>query len=254
DLLPAARARLHQRVAAALEARAVADHADAPLGELAAHYARAAPLGTAAQAGEGSVPAAEPAAGFFAHGDAIAPYERAPAAPPPPAPEERRRRQIHRALGGVAVRAARYPQARQAFEQAARRARALGDRDSFVLAALSFAEASPPTGAPNPGLIALLQEALEAVGEADGFSRALTLAMLGQALYFSELDRSQALPAEALATARRVGDPVALSLALLYRQVALSGPGDVEERLAMVEEALTVAGSLGFEPALHHGE
>src|SRR5262249_57514720 len=98
------------------------------------------------------------------------------------------------------------------FEQGGGRARALGDKDSFVLAALSFADASPPTGAPNPTVIALLQEALEGVGEADGFSRALTLAMLGQALYFSELDRSQALTAEALATARRPGDPVALSL------------------------------------------
>jgi tetratricopeptide (TPR) repeat protein len=254
DLLPATRARLHQRVAAALEARAVADHADAPLAELAAHYARAAPLGTAAQAVEWSVRAAEQAAGLFAYGDAIAHYERALAALALLAPDERRRLQIQLALGEVAVRAARYPQARQAFEQAARRARALGDKDSFVLAALSFAEASPPTGAPNPAVIALLQEALEAVGEADGFSRALTQAMLGQALYFSELERSQALSAEALATARRTGNPVALSLALLYRQVALSGPGDVEERLAMVEEALTVAGSLGFEPALHHGE
>jgi AAA ATPase domain len=254
DLLPAARARFHQRVAAALEARAAAEHADAPLAELAAHYARAAPLGTAAQAVEWCVRAAEQAAGLFAYGDAIAHYERALAALALLAPDERRRLQLHLALGEVAVRAARYPQARQAFEQAARRARALGDKDSFVLAALSFAEASPPTGASNPALIALLQEALVAVGEADGFSRALTLAMLGQALYFSELDRSQALSAEALATARRTGDPVALSLALLYRQVALSGPGDVEERLAMVDEARTVAGSIGFEPALHHGE
>jgi tetratricopeptide (TPR) repeat protein len=254
DLLAVARARLHQRVAAALEARAVADHVDAPLDELAAHYARAAPLGTAAQAVEWSVRAAEQAAGLFAYGDAIAHYERALAALALLAPDERKRLQIHLALGEVAVRAARYPQARQAFEQAARRARALGDKDSFVLAALSFADASPPTGAPNPTVIALLQEALEAVGEVDGFSRALTLAMLGQALYFSELDPSQALTAEALATARRTGDPFALSLALLYRQVALSGPGDVEERLAMVEEALAVAGSLGFEPALHHGE
>src|SRR5262245_20018365 len=221
DLLPAARARLHQRVAAALDARAVADHADAPLAELAAHYARAAPLGTAAQAVEWSVKAAEQAAGLFAYGDAIAHYERALAALALLAPDERKRLQIHLALGEVAVRAARYPQARQAFEQAARRARALGDKDSFVLAALSFADASPPTGAPNPTVIALLQEALEGVGEADGFSRALTLAMLGQALYFSELDRSQDLTAEALATARRTGDPVALSLALLYRQVAL---------------------------------
>ena len=70
------------------------------------------------------------------------------------------------------------------------------------------------------------------MGAADSFSRALALAMLGQALYFSDLARSESLNAEALATARRTEDPVALSLALLYRQVALSGPGGVAERLA----------------------
>ena len=254
DLLPAARARFHRDVATALEARAAADHADAPLAELAAHYARAAPLGTAAQAVEWSLRAAEQATALFAYGDAIAHYERALAALALLAPDEQRRLQIYLALGGAAVRAARYPQARQAFDQAARHARALGDKDSFVLAALSFAEASPPSGTPDPAVIALLEEALVAVGEADSFSRALALAMLGQALYFSDLERSETLSAKALATARRTEDPVAVSLALLYRQVALSGPGDVEERLALVEEARSIAGSIGFEPALHHGE
>ena len=56
--------------------------------------------------------------------------------------------------------------------------------------------------------------------------------MLGQALYFSDLARSESLSAEALAMARRTGDPVALSLTLLYRQVALSGPGGGAERPA----------------------
>jgi tetratricopeptide (TPR) repeat protein len=253
ELLPAARARLHQRVAEALEAHH-ADRADAPLGELAAHYARAAPLGTAAKAVECSVRAAEQAVALYAYGDAMSHYERALAALALLAPDERKRLEICLALGDVAVRAARYPQARQAFDQAARRARTLDDKHAFVFAALSYAEASPPSGAPDAAVIALLEEALAAVGEADSFSRALALAMLGQALYFSDLARSAALSAEALATARRTGDPVALSLALLYRQVVLSGPGDVGERLVLVEEALGVAERIGFEPALHHGQ
>ncbi len=253
DLLPAARARLHQRVAEALEVRC-ADRADPPLAELAAHYARAAPLGTAAKAVECSLRAAEQATALFAFGDAIAHYERALAALSLQAPDERKRLEVCLALGAVAVRAGRYPQARQAFDQAARRARALDDKDAFVLAALSFAEASPPSGAHDATLIGLLEEALVTVGEADSFARALALAMLAQALYFSNLDRSESLSAEALATARRIENPVALSLALLYRQVVLSGPGEVAERLALVEEARTVAESIGFEPALHHGQ
>src|SRR5262249_58558675 len=94
------------------------------------------------------------------------------------------------------------------------------------------AEASPPSGAPDTAVIALLEEALTAVGDEDSFARSLALAMLGQALYFSDLARGESLSAEALAMARRTGDPVALSLTLLYRQVALSGPGGVAERLA----------------------
>src|SRR5262249_56243103 len=105
-----------------------------------------------------------------------------------------------------------------------RRARALDDKQSFVLAALSFAEASPPSGAPDTAVIALLEEALTAVGDEDGFARALALAMLGQALYFSDLARSESLSAEALAMARRTGDPLALSLTLLSPHLPLSRP------------------------------
>jgi hypothetical protein len=219
--------------------------------ELAAHYTRAAPLGTAAKAVECSLRAAEQASAILAYGDAMAHYERALAALALQAPDERKRLEVCLALGGAAVRAARYPQARQA-DQAARRARALADKDAFVLAALSSAEASPPSGAPDAMVIQLLEEALTALGGADSFYRAIGLAMLGQALYFSDLARSESLSIEAVATARRLGDPVALSLVLLYRQVALSGPGEVAERLALIEEAHGVAERIGFEPALHH--
>ena len=128
DLMPAARARLHQRIAEALEAQC-ADRADPPLAALAAHYARAAPLGFAAKAVEFSLRAAEHATAVFAYGDAIGHYERALAALALEAPDERRRLDVYLALGDAAVRAARYPTARQAFDQAARRARALGDQD-----------------------------------------------------------------------------------------------------------------------------
>ena len=90
DLLPAARARLHQRVAEALEALH-ADRADPPLAELAAHYARAAPLGTAAKAVDCSMRAAQQAAAILAYGDAMAHYERALAALALQAPDERKR-------------------------------------------------------------------------------------------------------------------------------------------------------------------
>jgi tetratricopeptide (TPR) repeat protein len=253
DLLPASRARLHHRVATALETH-WGERADPPLGELAAHYVRAAPLGTAAKAVDCSLRAAAQAAALLAHGDAIAHYERALAALALQAPDERKRLEVCLALGAAAVRAGRYPEARRAFEQAARRARGLDDKQAFVLAALSYAEATPPSGGPNPTVIALLEEALAALGGQDGPMRVIALAMLAQALYFVDLDRSRAASAEALAMAQRSGDAMSLALALLYRQVAVSGPGDVAARLSMVEQACGAAERVGYEPALHHGQ
>ena len=253
ELMPAARARLHQRVAEALEAQ-YADRADPPLAALAAHYARAAPLGFAAKAVEFSLRAAEHATALFAYGDAMGHYDRALAALALEAPDERRRLDVYLALGDAAVRAARYSRARQAFDQAARRARALGDSHMLVFAALRFAEASPVSGMPDPAVIALLEEARATVGDEDSPARAFVLAMLAQALYFTtSLERSEAASAEALATARRIGDPIALALALLCRQVVLSGPAALSERIALVEEARAVAESVGFEEGVHHG-
>src|SRR4030095_1672492 len=120
-------ARRHHGVGEAREVHS-AGRVDPPLAELAAHYTRAAPLGTAAKAVECSLRAAEQAAALFAYGDAIAHYERALAALTLQAPDERKRLEVCLALGNVAVRAARYPLARQAFDQPARRARAPDDQ------------------------------------------------------------------------------------------------------------------------------
>src|SRR5262249_33259034 len=125
DLLPAARAHLHRRVAEAREAHH-ATLADAPLGELAAHYARAAPLGTAAKAVECSVRAAEQATALFAYGDAILHYERALAALALLAPDERKRLEICLPLGSVAGRGALPQGARGVGPGGGRRARARG--------------------------------------------------------------------------------------------------------------------------------
>src|SRR5262249_20241099 len=189
ELLPAARARLHQRIAVALEALHPTD-SDPPLTELARHYARAAPLGTAAKAVEFAVRAGEQAAAVGAYADAMAHYERALAGLALQAPDERRRLRVWLGLGDAAWRAGRNLRARQAFEEAARRARALGDQITFVLAVMRFAQASPLSGAPDPVSVALLEAALDAVGDVGGAPRALLLALLAQALYFSpERDR-----------------------------------------------------------------
>ncbi len=251
ELLPAARARLHQRVAVALEALRGAD-SDPPLTELARHHCRAAPLGMAAKAVEYAVRAAEQAATVGAYDDAMAHYERALAALALQAPDERRRLQVWLGLGDVAWRAGRNLRARQAFEEAARRARALGDQMTFAVAVMRFAQASPLSGAPDPVSVSLLETALTALGDVRGSPRALLLALLAQALYFSpERERCLATAVEALDLARRGQDPVALATALLSRQLLLVGPGTPSERLALADESRTAAETVGFEEAIH---
>ena len=74
-------------------------------------------------------------------------------------------------------------------------------------------------GTVDEPLIALLEEALEAVGEEDSPLRSQLLSGLAQELYWVDAaGRSNELGLEALEMARRVGDPQSLALALIRRQ------------------------------------
>jgi tetratricopeptide (TPR) repeat protein len=250
DLLPVTRAGIHHRVATALEAAHGAE--DAALGALAFHYFHAAPLGVAAKAFEFSMRAADVASRLLAHGDAMAHYERALAALSFEPPDDRRRAGVSQALGLAAWLAGHNPKARDHYRIAARCARTVDDRHGLVFAAMGHARASPPSGAPDPASVALLEEALAAVPAEDGAARAMLLAMLGRALYFSpELARCHAVTAEAVEMARRVGDRTALTVALLCRQLALLGPGAVEERVALADESLRLASEPGVDLGTH---
>jgi len=241
DLLPAARVDLHRRVAEALEAAHGAGD-DAPLDALAFHYFHAAPAGSAGRAFDFSMRAARQAERLLAHGDAMAHYERALAALSLQGADDRRRFAVCMHLGDAAWRAGHNPKARDHYRAAARCARTLGDREGLFAAAIGHGNASPPSGAPDPASVALLEEALAHVGDADSPPRAVLLGALGRALYFSpELARCKAITAEAVDIARRVGDSAALTVALLCRQIALLGPGGVDERAALAEESHRLA-------------
>ena len=254
DLLPAARAQLHRRVAAALETDHGSDADDASLDALAIHYFHAAPLGAAEKAFEYSMRAGRAATKLAAYGDAMAHYERALSALALQPPDERRRLTAAMAHGLAAWRAGHNPKARDSYRVAARCARALGDGERFVLAATLHAQASPPSGAPDATVIALLEEALTVVGEVDSAGRATVLALLPRALYFtSALDRCRALSREAVEMARRVGDPLALVVAVLGRQLVLLGPGSTDERMAFVDESHRIATEHGMDAMVHNG-
>jgi tetratricopeptide (TPR) repeat protein len=76
--------------------------------------------------------------------------------------------------------------------------------------------------------------------------RARLLARLAMELYFAGAGELRAeLVDEAVAIARRLGDPATLAYALNARYAALWGPANVEERLAIADEVIELARRAG---------
>jgi tetratricopeptide (TPR) repeat protein len=101
-------------------------------------------------------------------------------------------------------------------------------------------------GTEEPDLIELLDEALHALGDGDSPRRARLLGRLGMAVVFSDqYDRADGLSREAVAIARRLGDPVTLAFALGERCHAIWGPDNPEERLELTGEILELARQAG---------
>jgi tetratricopeptide (TPR) repeat protein len=97
-------------------------------------------------------------------------------------------------------------------------------------------------------LVGLLEEAMDAVGDSDPALRARLVARLAIELSFSEArERRAELSGEAVALARKVGDPRGLGFALIARHWSLWGPGNVQERLEAANELLAMADSAGDE-------
>ena len=95
----------------------------------------------------------------------------------------------------------------------------------------------------RPQLVALLEEALERLGEDDSGARARVLAGLADALHFREPpERVQAYSREAVAMARRLGDDDALAVALAGLHGALLHTAYLEERLPIGLELLALVG------------
>ncbi len=125
--------------------------------------------------------------------------------------------------------------------QAADLARRLGRADLLARAALGYrgpAEMGTPS---DPPTIALLDEALAAVGDTFPVLRARLLSrMVGTPPYSDSMATRARLSEEALALARPSGDPVAMRDALSARLWASLGPDAIDERLAVGRELLAL--------------
>ena len=149
------------------------------------------------------------------------------------------------ALGEAALAAGDPERARAAFAEATELARQTGRAELLATAALGLA--GGPGGFEidlrDPDRVAVLTEALAAQPDGDSTARAALLGRLSLALAFSgdAAEQREALSAEAVAMARRLGDPGVLGAALAARCDAISGPDHVAERRAAAAEIIELA-------------
>ena len=247
ELSSARRVTLHRRVAEALET-VHAGHLDQHLQVLAHHHVRAAVGGAPnSKAISFTRRAGDRALVQLAHQDAARFYQQAI--------DLLETSQGHDSGGerldllirlGEAQRRAGDPLHRDTLIAACRLARDRGDAEALATAALSNNRGMfAVIGAVDEDRAAMLEAALEAQGPAETTLRARLLANLAvEVVYGKDRDRRQLLSAEALATARRLGEPQTLAHVLLARIVAIWGPDTVEERLLASEELLAVATTL----------
>ena len=241
EISPAQRAVMHERIALALEEL----HGDDPgrLGELAHHFL-AAPGADPEKAIGYAERAAEQAMEQFAYEEAAEVYERAfEVLDLAEEPDQRRRLALALALGGAEASASQVSDARRAFGQAAECARALGDADGLVGAAIGIAMLSD-AGKVDRRLVALIDEALEAIGTEPSAARAALLSAKSQELYWVDAQgQSKPLVEEAIEIARRVDAPKTLAAAL-NRQIFIPfGPDSANERRQVADEMIELGES-----------
>jgi class 3 adenylate cyclase/tetratricopeptide (TPR) repeat protein len=135
-------------------------------------------------------------------------------------------------------------QARQAFEEAGRLARKLGDGDKLARAALGRA-GTPSENEVDQTLVGVLDDALSAGGPQDIQTRAKMLARLGSELKWNRDERAHSVTAEALELAKKSGDTLTRIYVLYWGSVATWSVDNLEERISNLTEAVDLAEGIG---------
>lgn len=236
-LSPTSRARCHLALA-----RALATDGRTPHTVLAHHFAAAVPLEPPSTAVGHARLAAARFLQSVSYDDAVAVLDTALAVVDD---DEARTdllvdRSVAAALSGSGREAAR------ASLEAAAIARRLDDHPRLLAAARAMAEATWRSTLHGGPAVDLLHEAL--AGETDGATRAALLGGLSAALALSGRDdESGAVGRDAVALARRVGDPRGLVEAIHNSGYASMAPGTVRAQLALAREGVDLARALGDE-------
>ncbi len=239
------RVRLHHRIGIALEE--IAPRFATNPAELAHHFFESRHLDREGKAIDYAQRAGEDAAAMLSFQQAAGHYRRAlNALEAQRAPDAARRCALLLGLGNAEARSGQ-PGARQTFARAAALARREVGPHELAEAALGFAGRHAEAGIVDRDGIALLEEAVEALGDEQSALAVRVRASLADSLHFAAAEeRTMALSGEALEMARSVGDPEALITALQSRHAALLHVSHLDERLALDDEILALAGRISL--------
>ncbi len=240
------RTRAHRQVAEAIEAT-VGQTPSARVAELAHHWLSASQPANATKAIDYARQAGEAALAALAPDDAVRYFSRALHLAEMVSEDDPMVGCDLRLALGEAQRQAGLPGFRETFLDAAQRAQELGATDRLVAAALGNSRGFfSSIGVIDSDKVAVLESALDALGDEDGRERALLLATLCSELALgTTLDRRQELADAARAMARRVGDPDTVIRTLNLVCDPLQVPSTLTERMVDAKEALELSELLG---------
>jgi class 3 adenylate cyclase/tetratricopeptide (TPR) repeat protein len=239
------RARTHRRVAEVLE-EVCGDQPGDRLGELAYHWVEATALQDATKAIDYTRRAAERALEQLAPDEALRWYSQALELFDRAAlSDERLRCELLVGFGDAQVQAG-VAGSRQTLLDAAHLAQRSGYPDLLIRAALANSRGSGGSDVRDADAerVSVLESALDAA--ADDVTRARMLAVLANELiYAGDFAARRTLSDEALALARRTGDPATLAFVLARHFTTITAPETFIERTQINDELLPLAGELG---------
>lgn len=240
------RSRLHLKLAHAIE-MIHGDDLEPHLPALAYHHWAALPGGDAALAVDYAQRAARRADRQLAHEESARYCQMALQAMDAGSGLSRDTRcTLLNALGAAYSHAGDWLQAMQTFKEAARLSAECGNARELAHAALGFETASWAPGLPGGPAAELLREALAAQGTGEPVMSARLLSALARALIFSgEEAQASRVHEQAIAVARRAGDPATLADTLVATVSLRWQQEHIAERIAASDEAYELARQAG---------
>jgi tetratricopeptide (TPR) repeat protein len=246
DLGTTRRARLHRRIAEALE-QLLGAEPGARVGELAHHWAQATTAVDLTKAVDYARLAGERALDELAPDEAVRWFNQALELLATQ-PESESRRELLVLLGG-AQRQAGDSSYRDTLLEAARLAADAGDVDRQTRAVLATWRGMSSLGQRDDELVTALEAAAQALPQDDPRRAEVLVELAAELALSTPLEHRRALADDALALARRAGDPRLLCEVLVLHAFAIWVASTIDERVANLREAVELADRAG-DPAL----